>query len=140
MTNRLDLKFMKAAISESKKDKRGIDVPVGAVAVKDGRIIARAHNQREKKNDPTAHAEILCIQKAAKKIKNWRLDDVTLYCTLEPCPMCMSAILQARVKELFYGTHATDPNSKKVKTKITSGILGGECSSILMDFFKKLRK
>ena len=79
------------------------EVPVGAVIVKDGKIVARAHNNKENSNDPTAHAEIVCIRKACKKLNNWYLKDCEMYVTLEPCSMCVGAIIQARIKKVYYG-------------------------------------
>ncbi|MBU0687402.1 MAG: tRNA adenosine(34) deaminase TadA [Candidatus Margulisbacteria bacterium] len=145
-------KYMQSALSEAKKAYKLDEVPVGAVAVLDGKIIARAHNLRESNNNPVAHAEILCLQRAAKKVKSWRLENVTLYVTLEPCVMCMSALLQARVKQLVYG--ANDPkagahkskvklksiNPINQKLKVTAGILKDDCAIILKKFFKNLRK
>ena len=143
--------FIRAALTEARKAAKIDEVPVGAVAVLDGKIIARAHNLRESKNDPTAHAEMICIKRAAKKLKSWRLENVTLYVTLEPCVMCMSAILQARVKELVYGAYDPKAGAHKSKVKlktinpinqklkVTPGILKEDCAIILRKFFEKLR-
>jgi len=142
---------MRAAIAEAEKGYRKDEVPVGAVVVADGRVIARAHNLRESLIDPTAHAEILAIKKAAKKLGGWRLNRATLYTTLEPCPMCAGAIVHSRIKEVVYG--ADDPkagacgsimdvvSSKHLNHKVivTSGVLKKQCSVILKKFFKKLR-
>lgn len=142
---------MRAALDEARKGFKKNEVPVGAVAVADGKIIARAHNLRESLVDPTAHAEILAIKKAAKRSGGWRLNNVTLYTTLEPCPMCAGAIVHSRVKELVYG--ADDPKAGACgsimnvvssghlnhRVKVTSGIMKAECSEILRKFFKKLR-
>jgi tRNA(adenine34) deaminase len=144
-------KYMYAALKEAGRATIKNEVPVGAVAVLNGKIIARAHNLRESKNDPTAHAEILCLRRAAKKLKSWRLNNVTLYVTLEPCVMCMSAILQARIPHLVYG--AADPkagahkskiklksiNPLRQKLKVTSRILKEDCAIILKKFFGELR-
>ncbi len=143
---------MKAAHAEALKGFKKNEVPVGAVVVMDGKIIARAHNLRESLIDPTAHAEILAIKKAARKLGGWRLDRAEIYSTLEPCPMCAGAIVHARVRALVYG--ADDPkagacgsimdviSSKHLnhKVHVTSGVLKKECSDILKKFFKKLRK
>jgi len=145
-------KFMRAALAEARKGSKKDEVPVGAVVVVDGRIIARAHNLRESLIDPTAHAEVLVIKKAAKKLGGWRLNKATLYTTLEPCPMCAGAIVHSRVRELVFG--ADDPkagacgsimnvvSSKHLnhRVKVVSGVLKKECSEILKEFFRKLRK
>ncbi len=143
---------MRAALDEARKGFKKDEIPVGAVIVVDGKIIARAHNLRESHIDPTAHAEILCIKKAAKKLGGWRLGRATLYTTLEPCPMCAGAVVHSRVKELVYG--ADDPKAGACgsimnvvssahlnhRVKVISGVLNSECSEILKDFFVKLRK
>ena len=97
-------KFMKEALKEAKKAYDKLEVPVGAVIVKDGKIIARAHNLKETKYDTTKHAEILAIQKASKKLETWRLLDCEMYVTLEPCSMCAGALINSRVKKLYIGT------------------------------------
>ncbi|MFC1559575.1 tRNA adenosine(34) deaminase TadA [Candidatus Margulisiibacteriota bacterium] len=144
-------RFMKQALKEAEKAFSKEEVPVGAVAVVDGKIIARAHNQRENFIDPTAHAEILCIKKAAKKLGSWRLDEVTLYSTLEPCPMCAGAIVHSRIKDLVYG--ADDPKAGACgsimniiasghlnhQVNAVTGVLAEESGDILKRFFKKLR-
>ena len=94
---------MKEAYKEAKKAYKKLEVPVGAVVVKDGKIIARAHNLRENKNSSLAHAEILCIEKACKKLNSWRLDGAEMYVTLEPCSMCAGAIIQSRIKNVYIG-------------------------------------
>ena len=145
-------KFMKEALKEAKKAYNKLEVPVGAVIVKDGQIIARAHNLKESKKDTTKHAEILAIQKASKKLDSWRLLDCEMYVTLEPCTMCAGAIIQARVGKLYIGTmdYKTGacgsvlnvledyPFNHKVEYK--TGILKEECENILQEFFKELRK
>jgi len=145
-------KFMRAALAEARKGFSEDEVPVGAVVVVDGKIVARAHNLRESLIDPTAHAEILAIKKAAKKLGGWRLNRATLYTTLEPCPMCAGAIVHARVKELVYG--ADDPKAGACgsimnivssghlnhRVKVRSGVLKKESSEILKRFFRKLRR
>ena len=95
--------YMKEALKEAKKAYKKNEVPVGAVIVKDGVIIARAHNLRESKENAIAHAEILCIQKACKKLNSWRLDNALLYVTLEPCAMCSGALSQARIGKVIFG-------------------------------------
>ncbi len=145
-------KFMKAAIKEALLAKKKGEVPIGAVIVKDGEIIAKAHNLRERKNVATYHAEILAIEKACKKLNSWRLDECELYVTLEPCVMCAGAILNARVKKVYFG--AKEPKSGAVVSKFSffqegvlnwnceaeGGVLEEECSSLLTDFFKKRRQ
>ena len=144
--------FMKEALKEAKKAYKKKEVPIGAVIVKDNKIIARAHNLRETKKKATAHAEILAIEKACKKLGAWRLENCDLYVTLEPCTMCAGAIINSRIKRLFIG--AMDEKGGAVGSKINilkdiklnhdveieTGILKEECSKILKDFFKELRK
>ncbi|HHT37964.1 MAG TPA: nucleoside deaminase [Mollicutes bacterium] len=130
--------YMSEAIEQAKKALRKGEVPVGAVIVKDSKIIARAHNKRETKKDTTCHAEILAIKKACKKIKDWRLNGCTIYVTLEPCPMCMGAIKQARMDKVVYGTK----NTKEVDLPLVitnSDVQEKECSRLLKLFFKKMR-
>ena len=128
----------------------GADVPVGAVIVKNGEIIASAYNEREKTNDITAHAEILAIKKAAKQFSNWRLDDCELYVTLEPCPMCAWTILQSRIKCVYFGSYDTQYGAfgsaldlrthANSKLKIYGGIMEEECDDMLECFWQKRRK
>ena len=144
-------KFMKLALKEAKKALLKNEVPIGAVIVKDNKVIARAHNLREKNNLTTSHAEILAIQKANKKLKSWRLDSCTLYVTIEPCPMCAGAIIQSRIKEVVYGasdlkagSHSSIINLFELpfnhKVEVKSGILKDESANIISSFFKGLRK
>jgi len=142
---------MKMALAEAEKGFKKDEVPVGAVVVADDKVIARAHNLRESLVDPTAHAEILALKKAGKKLGGWRLNDAMLYTTLEPCPMCAGAVIHSRIKELVYG--ANDPKAGACgsimnvvssghlnhKVKVVSGVMKKECSDILKRFFKKLR-
>ena len=141
---------MKLALKQAKKAYKRDEVPVGAVIVKDGKVISKAYNLREKTNLATGHAEILAIQKANKKLKSWRLDSCTLYVTIEPCPMCAGAIIQSRIKEVVYG--ATDSKSGSHSSiinlfdlpynhnvKVEKGIMEKECSEIVSSFFKQLR-
>lgn len=140
-------KYMMIALEEAQKS--GNDVPVGAVIVKDNKIIARACNKKELENDPTSHAEILAIREAANIIKNWRFDNTVLYVTLEPCPMCAAAILYSRIPHIYFGAYdplygafgsALDMTGFiKFKPSIIGGICEDECSKILKDFFKKKR-
>ena len=145
-------KFMKEALKEAKKAYVKLEVPVGAVIVKDGKIIARAHNLKETKFDTTNHAEIIAIQKASKKLKSWRLLDCEMYVTLEPCSMCAGAIINSRIKKVYIG--ANDEKTGAVgsvlnlfedykfnhNVEFEKGILKKECENILKVFFKELRK
>ena len=127
------------------------EVPIGAVIVHNGQVIAAAHNEREQNNDPTAHAEVLVIQRAAKVLESWRLTDATLYVTLEPCPMCAGAIMQSRIKQLVYGAmdlkggatgsvmNVLDYTLWNHRVDVVAGVLEDECKDILKLFFKKLR-
>lgn len=149
--NSVQEKFMEAALKEAKKAYDKEEVPVGAVIVKDGKIIARAHNLKEIKKDTTKHAEILAIQKASQKLDAWRLTDCEMYVTLEPCSMCAGAIIASRIKKLYIGTmdlktgacgsvlNLLDYNFNH-KVEVEKGIMQKECEYILKDFFKKLRK
>ena len=144
--------YMKQALKEAEKAYQKLEVPVGAVIVKDGKIIARAHNQKETKFDTTKHAEILAIQKASKKLKSWRLIDCEMYVTLEPCSMCAGAMINSRIKKVYIG--AMDEKTGAVgsvlnlfedytfnhKVEVEKGILEKECQEILKKFFKELRK
>lgn len=139
---------MSISINEAKKS--GRDVPVGAVVVKNGDVIATAHNERELDNDVTSHAEILAIQKAEQVLGNWRLDDCDLYVTLEPCPMCGWAILQSRIKNVYFGSYDTNYGAffskvdlRKFSTftpNVYGGIMEKECDELLNSFFTDLRK
>ena len=138
---------MKLAILEAKKTID--DVPVGCVIRHGDKVIAQTHNERETNNDVTAHAEILAIRDAQTKLNRWRLDDCTMYVTLEPCPMCAWAILQSRIKTLYFGAYNSQCGAfgsvidlKKVANssiKIYAGIEEEKCDNILEDFFKRLR-
>lgn len=144
----MDNKYMKAALKEAEKAYEKGEAPIGAVIVKDGRIIARAHNLRETRKDPTAHAEILAIGKASKKLEAWRLSGCDLYVTLEPCPMCAGAVIQSRIRRLYYGADdakagsAIDlfSNNFNHKVEVYKGIMEEECAGVLKEFFKELRK
>ena len=147
----MEKKFMKEALKEAKKAYNKLEVPVGAVIVKDGQIIARAHNLKESKKDTTKHAEILAIQKASKKLNSWRLLECEMYVTLEPCTMCTGAIIQARVGKLYIGTmdyktgacgsvlNVLQDYPFNHKVEYETGILKEDCESILQEFFKELR-
>lgn len=143
---------MNEALKEAYKAYKKDETPVGAIIVKDGKIIARGHNEKELKVDPTNHAEISAIKKACRKLDTWRLNDCDMYVTLEPCAMCAGAIIQARVGRLFVGT--MDPKAGAAgsvidvlgvdkfnhRVEVTYGILKEECSSVLKDFFRELRQ
>ncbi|SHE75835.1 nucleoside deaminase [Clostridium fallax] len=144
------MNFMDVALKEAVIAKNLNEVPVGAVIVKDGEVIAKAHNLRETTNSPLAHAEILAIEEAARRLGNWRLNRCELYVTLEPCPMCAGAILQSRIGKVFIGTF--DPNSGAAGSVINilqnnnlnfitsvKWCYDERCSKILRDFFKERR-
>ncbi|MCF3944029.1 tRNA adenosine(34) deaminase TadA [Oceanobacillus alkalisoli] len=147
-----DEKFMQAAISEAIKARGRNEVPIGAVIVQDGEVIASGYNLRETSQQTLSHAELLAIEAANEKVGSWRLEDCTLYITLEPCPMCAGAIVQSRIKRVVYG--APDPKAGCAGTlfnlleeprfnhqvEVTSGVLQEECASLLTDFFKTLRQ
>lgn len=143
---------MDEALIEAHKAYREDEVPIGAVIVdSDGAILARAHNQKEKVHNPCGHAEILAISDACKKIKNWRLVDCSIYVTLEPCPMCLSALVQARIGHLYFGAYDTKGGAlslnynfyKDQKLNHSFPVQGGlrhfECSRVLSTFFKEKR-
>jgi tRNA(adenine34) deaminase len=142
--------FMRQALCEAKKALGEDEVPVGAVLVKENKILHRAYNQTILKSDPTAHAEVLAIRAACHTFNNHRLPDCDLYVTLEPCAMCLGALIQARIKRLIFGAY--DPKAGAVKSimrfpfektnhrlEIKGGILEAECGKILKDFFKAKR-
>lgn len=145
-------KFMKEALKEAKKAYEKLEIPVGAVIVKEGKIIARAHNLKESKHDTTKHAEILAIQKASKKLESWRLIDCDMYVTLEPCSMCAGALINARIRKLYIGTldektgacgsvlNLFEDYKFNHKVEVEKGIMQKECEEILKNFFKDLRK
>lgn len=144
--------FMKEALKEAKKAYDKLEIPVGAVIVKDGKVIARGHNVKEEKKDTTKHAEIIAIQKASKKLDNWRLNDCEMYVTLEPCSMCAGAIIQSRIKKVYIG--AMDEKTGACGSVLNlfkdykfnhqveeeNGILKEECEKMLKSFFVELRK
>ena len=148
----MEEKFMNEALKEARKAYEKLEIPVGAVIVKNGKIISKAHNLKETKQTATAHAEILAIQKANKKLNNWRLIDCDMYVTLEPCSMCAGALIQSRIKKVYIGamdykTGACGSILNLLKdypcnheVDIQTGVLKEECEKILKDFFKELRK
>ena len=139
--------FMKMAIIEGQKCLRTQDVPVGAVIVKGDKVIAYAHNLKEKKKNCLCHAELLAISKASKKLKNFRLSDCDIYVTKEPCLMCMGAILSARIRKIYFGAsdkrfgtiNLAKENNFNHKCDVESGLLKKECEELLKTFFSKLR-
>ena len=146
-----DIKYMKEAIKEAKKAELIDEVPIGCVVVCNDRIIARGHNVRETKKTPLGHAEIIAIDKASKKLGRWRLEDCDIYITLEPCIMCSGAIIQSRIKRIYFGARdykgGALGSSIDVLTasninhhpEVYPGILEDECSSIITNYFKRKR-
>jgi tRNA(adenine34) deaminase len=149
--NDQDIKIMQEALREAEIAFSHQEIPVGAVMVYQDKIIVRTHNRKEELQDPTAHAEILALQEAARYLGSWHLEDIDLYVTLEPCPMCSYAMLQARIKRLIFGT--PDPKAGAAgsiinivqdrrfnhQIEVVSGILEKECSLILQKFFQEKR-
>lgn len=145
-------KFMRAALSEAKKAEQKSEVPVGAVIVMDGKVIARAHNERTTNCDPTAHAEVLALRKAGKKLGHWNLEGCELYVTKEPCVMCAGAIVLSRIKLVRYGAFdrrfgcagtvksLTDDPVFNHRAPAEGGILEHECAELLTSFFRERRK
>ena len=147
----MDSDFMREALAEAQKAFHLDEVPIGAVVVKNGEIIGRGHNLRERKKDPTLHAEIVAIKQAAATLGGWRLTDCDLYVTIEPCPMCAGAILQARIRRLIFG--ARDPKAGCAgslynlledtrfnhRTEVTEGILKDSCALIIKEYFRQKR-
>jgi len=146
-----DEKFMWDAISEAGKAALVDEVPIGAVAVVDEKVVERAYNVREKTNDPLGHSEILLLQKISREKKSWRLEDVTIYVTCEPCLMCAGAMIQARIKRVVFGCFDikggafgslydfSKDERLNHRIEVSGGILSDECAKLLKDFFKKLR-
>ncbi len=144
--------YMRMALQQAEAARAENEVPVGAVIVQDERVIAAAYNQREQLRDPTAHAEMIAITQAAESVGGWRLEACRLYVTLEPCPMCAGAILQARIPVVVYG--ATDPKAGAVdslfhllrddrlnhRAEVVSGVMSQQCSEILTAFFAEQRR
>lgn len=128
---------MEKAYKEAQKAYEKLEVPVGAIIVKDGKIIAKAHNLKEKRKNPLAHAEILCIEKACKKMDNWRLEDCTMYVTLYPCNMCLGAIKESRISNVIYG--ANRDNIEDID-EICKYEENSKCLEIIQQFFKELRR
>ena len=143
-------KFMKAALKCAQKAFDEGEVPIGAVVVCDGKIISRGHNRRTKKQIATAHAEIEAIEKACRKLKSWRIPECELYVTLEPCPMCMGAMLNARVKKVYFGAYEAkgrsmteqiaESNLLNHRIEVEGGVMQEECSRTLSTFFSQMRE
>ena len=146
----MDIKFMKAALKCAEKALEEGEVPIGAVVVCDGKIIGRGHNRRTKKQLATAHAEIEAIDKACKKLKSWRIPECEIYITLEPCPMCMGAILNSRIKKVYFGAYEAKGRSMTDElasanllnhtVEVEGGVMEEECKTILSSFFADMRK
>ena len=148
----MDESWMAEALAEARRAADEGEVPIGAVVVFDGRVVGRGRNARERLNDPTAHAEILALQEAARSLGRWRLTGATVYATLEPCPMCAGALVNARIDRLVYavpdpkagaaGTLFEIPTDPRLnhRVEITTGILAQECSDLLKEFFRTRRK
>ena len=147
-----DVHFMQCALDEARKAAGAKEVPVGAVAVREGRIVGRAHNAREGLNDPTAHAEILLVRKVAWHLHRWRLHDVTVYVTLEPCSMCAGALVLARVARLVFGAYdpkggaagslftLTESEALNHRIPTVGGVLAHSCGTLLRTFFRLRRR
>ncbi len=141
---------MKAALKCAQKALEEGEVPIGAVVVCDGKVIARGYNRRTKKQIATAHAEIEAIEKACKKLKSWRIPECEIYVTLEPCPMCMGAMLNARIKKVYFGAYEAKGRSLTAelavanhvnhKIEVEGGVMQKECSEILSNFFSEMRE
>jgi tRNA(adenine34) deaminase len=143
--------FMRQALAEAEKSWKKGEIPVGAVLVREGKVFSRGHNESLSRSDPTAHAEVTALRKAGRKRKNYRLPDCDLYVTLEPCAMCLGAVVQARIRRLVYG--AADPKAGAVRSmmrfpfartnhrpEVRGGILAGECGQLLTGFFRARRE
>lgn len=147
----MEIKFMKEALKRAKKAAAIGETPIGAVIVKDGKIIAGAYNKRETKKNSLCHAEIIAINKACRRLGGWRLHGCDLYVTLEPCPMCAGAIIQSRIDRVFFGAYDYKAGCAQSKinlfeenlfnhnVEIAGGIMEKECAQLLSEFFKNLR-
>ena len=143
-------KFMKEALKCARQALNDGEVPIGAVVVLDGKVISRGHNRRTKKQIATAHAEIEAIEKACKKLNSWRIPECEIYVTLEPCPMCMGAMLNARIKKVYFGAYEAkgrsmtaqlaEANLLNHKIEVEGGVMQQECAEILSTFFGGLRQ
>ena len=147
-----DESFMKQAVKQAKKSYDKLETPIGCVIVHEDKIIARGYNKRNMKKNTLAHAEILAINKASKVLGDWRLEDCTMYVTLEPCPMCAGAIVQARIPRVVIGSmnpkagcagsvlNLLQQDGLNHQVEITKGVLAEECSGLMTSFFRELRK
>ncbi len=145
-------KFMYVALEEAKKAYTLGEIPVGCVIVRNDLIISKAHNLKETKKSVTAHAELLALNMASQKLNNYHLDDCSIYVTLEPCPMCMSAIMQAHIKNVYFGAYEAqmgscgskinlfEYNFQNPKVNVFGGVLENESKTLLKSFFQELRK
>lgn len=146
-----DEKYMREAIRQAKKAYAKNETPIGCVIVRDGRVIARGYNKRNEKKNTLAHAEIIAIHKASRVVGDWRLEDCTMYVTLEPCPMCAGAIVQARIPRVVIGSmnakagcagsvvNLLQMEGFNHKVEVQTGVLGEECSQMMSGFFRELR-
>ena len=151
-SSELHTKYMRMALREAAKARKIDEVPVGAVAVLDGKVIGRGHNRPVSKSDPSSHAEINALRRAGRKTGNYRLTGASIYTTLEPCPMCAGALVNARVKEVFFGCRDSRAgacgsvmniaSSRKLnhRVRVTGGIMEDSCRRVIQDFFRKKRK
>ncbi len=147
-----ELGFMRLALKEAEKAAKADEVPVGAVIVKNGEIIAKAHNLKERRNCALFHAETVAISKAAKKLNNWWLEDCELYVTLEPCPMCAGAVINSRLKRVVFGAfdskagclgsvfNLTEKGKFNHDVEVKGGVMSEECAAVLSEFFRNKRK
>ena len=143
-------KFMKAALKCAEKAAAEGEVPIGAVVVLDGKVISRGHNRRTKRQIAPAHADIEAIEKACKKLKSWRIPECEIYVTLEPCPMCMGAILNARIKKVYFGAYEAKGRSMTAQlaasnlvnhtVEVEGGVMREECAAVLSSFFSEMRE
>ena len=151
LSNQEDLRWMRLALEQAEQAASLDEVPIGAVAVFDGELIGAGYNRKECDLDPTAHAEMIALRQAARSLQNWRLVGVTLYCTVEPCPMCAGAMIQARLQRLVYGTPDLlfgaagtivdvlgEPRFNH-RVLVESGLMADEAAQLLQDFFRRLR-
>ncbi len=146
----MEERFMREAIALAEKAKKKGEVPIGAVVVYRGKIIGRGYNLRTKKQMATAHAEVRAIEQACKKLKSWRLPEAEIYITLEPCPMCMGAVLNARIDRVYFGAYEqkgrsltgelANANLLNHTVEVTGGVLESECAAVLTSFFSEMRE
>lgn len=146
----MENKFMKEALKCARKALAEGEVPIGAVVVADGKVISRGYNKRTKKQIATAHAEIEAIEKACRKLKSWRIPECEIYVTLEPCPMCMGAVLNARIKKVYFGAYEAKGRSMTTElaqsnlvnhtAEVEGGVMEKECAEILSSFFSSMRE